>query len=229
MPRIVPEIYSTFPNMTELDIHFSGLLEIDPIPSTVQLEYFIAYGNNLTTIANGTFATQSETLWYLQLIRNQLTSLEQDAFQGLGEVLIIFLLFNDIETPPPRVFFPLTKLVAIDFEGNRFRRIHHAHFLQNNDVSMIFMENNAINEISPQFAFGLRNNLDILFQYENLCIDRAFVDINTDDIVKAFMFNSQQRCFNNWLQNENRTRTLSLDFQGPLKVLDDFGNLLITN
>lgn len=228
MTFIIPEIYTSFPNITELDIEFTGLTEIDPIPATVNLEFFICYRNDLSTIANETFATQNSSLIYLEMMDNGITTLEEDAFVGGSQVVVLYLLFNRINTPPTRTFWPLTTVGLIDIEANNFQRIHHTLFLQNNELEIVFMENNNISAVSPQFTFGFRDTMFAIVMYRNECIDRAF--ILEEDIVIAFMHSSLQGCYNNFTNADpNANRTITLEFRGPLRLFDDFGNLILVS
>lgn len=228
MPFIVPAIYSTFPNIIELDIEFTGLEVIDPIPDTVNLEFFIVYANNVSTIQNNTFATQNSSLLYIEMIDNEIMTLEEEAFVGTSEVIIMGLLFNSINTPPTRTFWPMTNLALIDFESNNFQRIGHTLFLQNNLLEAVFMESNRINAISPVFTAGFRDTMEVIFAYRNECVDRAF--ILEEEIIVAFMHSSLQACYNNFVGGPpNPGRTITLEFRGPLRLFDDFGNLILVS
>lgn len=222
---IMPEIYTTFPNMIELNIEFSNLKEIDPIPDTVQLQYFIVYFNDVLVIRDDTFATQSESLVYAELMLNDMEILEENAFVGLDTTIIMALRYNELQDIHPRAFWPLTSASLVDLGWNNIERIEDEMFSMNQRLSSLHLERNSITAISPIFSREIRDNLVLLILEANPCIDRYFV--LDENIIWALMHNSLQNCYANFVGSDGQdTRTITIEFRGALKLYDENGNIV---
>lgn len=226
--RFIPEIlYTTFPNINEIDFEFAGIEELDQIPELPNLAYFILDGNNITTIRNNTFVNVGETMFFLEMVFNNHQELEVDAFAGLAHVQSLYLLLNNIALPPQGIFDPLTSLRLIDFDSNNFGIIDDDLFAENTQLRTIFGERNGIDRISPNFAASFRDSLNALILFENECTDRAF--FLQDDVVLAFMNMALQDCYNNFSGRQpNATRNVTFEYRGSLRLFDEFGNLILS-
>lgn len=226
MRFIVPEIYTTFPNLIELDFAFAGLQEIDPLPEMANFTTFICFGNDIPTIHNDTFANVGSSLEFLDLELNNIQELEPDAFAGLEETLLLVLLMNSIATPPEGVFWPMSKAIIIDVAFNNFEVIGESLFARNTELLYLGIDFNGIDRIAPTFFAPLRENLMILSAYENECVNRGF-EIE-DEIVETFLHGSLRNCYNNFMDiRSNETRSLLFEYSGSLRLFDDFGNLIL--
>lgn len=195
MPFIIPEIYTTFPNIHELDLQFAGLVEIDPIPEMKNFRTFIAYSNNIDRIRNNTFDNVMLTLETVDLQLNNIRFLEADAFKGLTRLEFLYLRFNQITFPPIGVFNTLSNLNLIDFESNDFRQIDETLFAGNPRLNAIFADRNGIDRISPRFADNLMQ-LGSLRLNLNKCVNRVFFLFNEQ--ARETMMRELQPCFDNF-------------------------------
>lgn len=225
---IMPEVYTTFPNMNVLDIEFCALEVVDPLPSGLpNFEYFFSFFNWVEVIQNNTFENVGETLLWIDFELNELEEIELDAFVGCESLEVVEVYYNRIVQPPVGTFAPLTNLLVLDIATNRLGFIDETLLANNTELFALFVEDNRIDRIAPNFSSTF--TLEVFAAYDNECIDRGF-DID-DPIVLAFMHASLQRCYDAFVGIEpNATRTVRFEFQGPLRLSDEFGNpILITN
>lgn len=155
-PFIIPQIFTSFPNVIELEIIRSKLESIN-IPETVQLEFLTIVGNNIPKLRNNSFSGQHNLL-FLELAANNIEEIEDNAFVGLPALVGIDMIGNLI-TAIGKVLHPLVNLGYVDFEQNLLTRIEDESFSTNQNLRTIYFEYNQINEISPRFASSLRETL----------------------------------------------------------------------
>lgn len=224
----IPEIlYTTFWNINEIDIEFAGLEELEQLPHLVNLQFFVMWGENITTIPNNTFVNVNETLIDVELVNNGHQILEVDAFAELGRLIFLYILYNDLPHPEPGTFAPLTNLGLIDFDSNNFGIIENELFENNRNLIIIFCERNGIDRISPTFSAPFSDSFAGLAAYGNDCINRGF-NIN-DELDVAFLNTALQRCYNNFAGIEqNSTRSVTFEYRGSLRLFDEFGNLILS-
>lgn len=226
-PFIIPAIYTTFPNIIELNIEFSNLVEIDPIPEHIALQYLIVYFNDVNIIRNDTFATQSNSLVYIETQLNDIETIEDNAYVGTDSVLVLVLRYNQLGNIHPRAFWPMIGVSIIDAGASDVVRIEGDMFSQNSRLTYLNFESNNIREISPRFANGIRESLFIFNIGYNECIDSDF--ILSEQIVWAFLHNSMLQCYDNFLGREsegNHTRSITIEFRGSLRLFDEDGNIV---
>lgn len=222
-PFMIPQIFTTFPNVQDLGWVYSNLESIN-IPDTVQLKKLTLTGNNITRINRGNLNNQLE-LFYLSLIDNQIEEIDKNAFVGLEKLRTVNLMYNRLSEIANETFHPLVGLNYIDFEHNLLTRIDEDLFSQNRNLSSIYLEFNRINKISPRFLSGIVDNLRFINLEGNDCINRAF-DVK-DEIGEIVMNNALHACFNNFYGGEvSETRRITLEFQGTLSLFDEFGNII---
>jgi Leucine-rich repeat (LRR) protein len=204
-PFMIQQLFTAFPNIYELDIHQSNLQSIN-VPRSVQLIWLVLYRNNISRIEGGTFDGQN-SLNYLELEGNGITELDENAFVGLQRLSALILIDNLIEVVLPRTFHPLRDLTYLEFERNRLTSIRDI-FVTNTNLYSIYLNQNQINDISPEFAASLRTNLRFLNLDRNLCVDNAFL-INVENDW-SLLDNALQACRSNFVREEV---TLECDFR----------------
>lgn len=222
---IMPEIYSTFPNLNELDIEITALIDVDQIPTDLpNFAFFTSFANWVEVIPNNTFLNVGETLLYSDFTFNEIIELELDSFAGCGELSNLYLLLNYIPQPPVGTFWPLANLVSLDLERNNLGFIDDTLLANSTQLTGLWVEENHIDRITPRLLSPL--SLRYFGAYRNDCIDRYFT-LN-EPIVVAFMHQSLQQCYNAFeeLGPEDR-RTVRFDYQGPLRLNDEFGNQIL--
>jgi hypothetical protein len=221
-PFVIQQIFTSFPNLIELDIQNSNLQELTLSP-TVQLEYLTLYRNNVSRIANRTFVGQSR-LEFIEAMDNRIVEIEENAFEGLENLFGLMLIGNRISQLPPTVFHPLTNILYLDLEQNRIERIDEGIFAENTLLESLFLEFNQINAVSPTFTRSLSTDLQYLNLQGNRCIDRPFALRESIDMI--ILNNALNTCFNNFIGEAPTRRQITLEFTGPLSLFDEFGNII---
>lgn len=226
MRFIVPEIYTTFPNIIELDFAFAGLQEIDPLPELPNLMAFICFGNDISVIQSNTFAN-TRSLILLDLELNNINVVEPDAFEGLNDVLVLAMMFNNFTTNlPDQLLWPLTSAIIIDLGDNGIQVIGEGFFERNTELVALGLGLNNIDRIAPTFFGPLSQNLILADFTGNVCVGREF-EI-TDDAVVSFLHASLRQCYNNFLGvRKNETNSVFFEYTGSLRLFDDFGNMIL--
>lgn len=223
---IAPEIFTTFPNLIELDFFYAGLQEIDALPEIPNLIAFVAFGNDIRAIYNNTFSNVGSTLMLLDIGDNNIEEIEPDAFVGLSELLLFGMMFNPIVDLPQRVFWPMTSVTIMDLEDTQLQVINEELFEMNRNLVALGIDYNGIDRIAPTFFAPLRQSLIILFAYRNPCNNRNFEIV--DEVVEAFMHTSLRNCYNNFMNiTANDTHSVVFEYTGSLRLFDDFGNLIL--
>jgi len=221
-PFMIPEIFTTFPNMFELDIQNSNLESIN-IPDTVSLVWLILYRNNISRIDNDSIRGQTE-LYYAELMYNGIEVIEEEAFRDFGGVNTLVLIGNNIAEIIGTTLHPLTSAVYIDFERNQLTSIGPETFLMNTNAYAIYCEFNQINSIHPQFAVGIRYTLRFINFAGNQCVDQSFpLQDGTGWII---MHNALQTCFNNFEGTVPEEREVTMRFVGNIVFQDENGNVI---
>jgi hypothetical protein len=220
-PFMIPQIFTTFPSIIELDIQFSNLQSIN-IPDSVQLESLILSHNNISRINNGTFRAQNR-LRVFNAIEAGIHVIEDDAFVGLESLTALVFIRNNVSELTTRTLAPLVNALRIDFERNQLTRIDNI-FSMNTNLTYVYLEFNQITEISPLLARNLVNTTGSINLRGNQCIDRYFT---FEDELELILFNNAARgCFDNFQEVRSETRRITLEFQGPIALFDEFGNII---
>lgn len=223
-PFVIPQIFSTFSNVKILNI-FTSHLEAINLPESAFLDEIYIQGNNISVIENETFSGQTN-LTYLNLRNNTIEEIEEDAFVGLEALESLVLIANNIQTLARRTLHPLTNVRYVDFERNNLTRIDEEIFSRNTLVSTLYLEYNQISEITPRFIQNFSDSLTYINLSGNVCVDRTF-SVNREDVFGRIVINNALRnCFNNFVGTVPEVRHITLEFQGPLRLFDEFGNLI---
>jgi Leucine rich repeat len=220
-PFIMPEIFTTFPNVYDFEVVSSNLQSLN-FPSNNRLEVMLIVDNNVTRIESGDFAGLDE-LWILFMLYNNIQEIDETAFEGLENLLALVLIGNGITEIAPRTFHPLENVELIDLENNRLTSVGPETFSENRMATNIYLEFNSINEISPQFSENLRDSLFYLNLASNRCVSESFIFVEDDwDVVDETL----QNCFNNFPGTVPELRQSSMNFTGNIQIFDEFGNIL---
>lgn len=171
-PFMIQEIFTTFPNLIELDYVSAGLQSIN-LPTTSRIEFLQLVSNNIRSIANNTFINHPQLL-YLRLSHNVIEEIAENAFNGLASLTNLVLTDNRIRELTPRTFEPLVSMTYLDLENNNLSRVGDI-FSTNVNLYSIFLEYNQIQAISPSFVTRERHELlSFINLYSNVCVQRSF-------------------------------------------------------
>jgi Leucine-rich repeat (LRR) protein len=220
-PFMIQQIFEKFPNIVELEISGSHLESIE-IPDNVQLTNLRVPGNRIRRIFNGTFAEQNR-LQSFAAVGSEIEEIEENAFVGLGALTVLVLSNNRISNIAQKTFEPLTNVERIQLDRNLLTRIDDI-FSTNSKLSVLFIDQNQINKISPRFTATIQKSLRSLDLRRNQCIDRSLVI--RDEIDLMILHNWLQKCFNRFAGNASVTRKVVLEFEGPMSLYDEYGNIV---
>jgi Leucine rich repeat len=219
-PFVIQQMFTSFPNMVELDIQGSNLQSIN-ISDNVQLEWLTLSYNNISRINNGTFRNQ-RSLRFFTAIEAGIFTLEEDAFVGLESLVYLSLIDNNVSEILPRTFNPLVNLERIFFDRNKLTRLGDI-FSMNKNITVLRFEDNQINEISPTLLHNIQN-FYFMNLFGNRCISRYF--FLDDEFEWILMNNLLGPCFVNFNGGVPEPRRITLEFNGPLALFDEFGNII---
>lgn len=224
-PFIIPEIFSTFPNILRLDVRRSNLQSIEfpsDVPETLEQIFFI--DNEIPTIESGTFSPLvNATL--IDLINNHIQVIEEDAFAGLTRMERLYLIGNRLSELPGRIFANMPELVYLDLENNDLSRIESETFAENHRLRTIYLEYNQITAIAPNFIRNLSQELSFINLNGNECISSSFNFQDEFDIIR--FHRALEDCYEAFSPRApTDDRLLTMEFIGQLNVYDEFGNII---
>lgn len=190
-PFMIQEVFSTFPNIDELEYDNCGLETIS-MPSPTSIQYLTLINNNIQRIEDNTFVSQPQ-IRSLRLFNSNIHELGEDAFLGLANLTSLSMINNRISEILPRTFEPLVSVSYLDMERNNLTRV--GDFYSNNlELRSLYLEYNQIVAISPTFVRHLRSeNLNLVNLNGNVCAQRFFF-LSTDGEWNI-MTNALNGCF----------------------------------
>lgn len=225
-PFMIPQIFTTFPNIMDLAIENSNLQSIN-IPENVQLVWIFLFENNISRIDAGTVTglANQRRLNFLYLPSNLIQDVDEDAFVGLGNLSALVLLDNQITQIKNRTLAPLINAVRIDYELNLLTIIEEDTFAWNSNIQSIGLHNNQIIAISPKFLASQReSSLSIISLDNNNCINETFSVESEDGWI--FLNNELRDCFHNFIGEVSEVRRVIMEFVGNITIIDEFGNII---
>lgn len=222
-PFIIQDIFSTFENIELFAVVDSNLQTLN-FPESSSLLGIDFYGNNITTIENRAFQAfpHLETIF---IAESNIQDIKANAFSGIPNLQSLFIIDNNFRELAPRIFQPLVNVVDINLGNNGITTVGHDLLPQNSNVRWIRLPNNQINEISPRFLDNMRGNTFLLSLLNNRCINDVFF-LDDDDSWNE-MNNALQTCFNNFNETAPETRKITMEFSGSMTVTDESGNVIV--
>lgn len=186
VPFVISQIFSTFPNLLQLNYNGGGLRRIqsNAVVDATRLQIFTARNNpELSAIHSNAFSGGSNLLQVI-LSNNFIQNIHENAFVGLQRTRVINLTNNQIRKLPENVFRPARRLQTLFFRNNQIDTLYASMFAYNNIMHQIELQDNRINAIDRKFFDPIRE-LTWLMLLRNVCADRTFVFGTTDEQVIA--------------------------------------------
>lgn len=221
-PNMIPQMFTTFPNMIALTTLASQLQSIS-IPDATKIIRLNVDVNRIGRIEKGMLNNQ-RNLQSFSAMACAITSIDEDAFEGLDEVTFINFQFNMITKIEPKTFQHLPNLLTAIFESNALTRIDDDVFSKNTKLRGIFLANNQINEISPKFSRAFLKTIENIDLTGNSCVQRLFRFNENSSLV--VMNNMLNLCFNNFNGGVAEERRITKQFKGSMAMYDEFGNIV---
>lgn len=103
-----------------------------------------------------------ENLKELNLNSNSITSLEENAFNGLGRLEVLILSSNRLNSLENLIFTYLGQLKEIDLSSNYLSSVHADTFGNLGLLERLDLSNNQIREIDPNAFIGSCNIKDVV-------------------------------------------------------------------
>jgi hypothetical protein len=164
-------------------VKFESLDRIDFLPKQILSDFprlngiIIENCKTFTTLRNDLFSEDFGAIQYLGFYKNQIATIEADAFQHLPN------------------------LKRINLSHNQLRSLPHQIFKNNSELAYIGIYGNKINSITPDFFQNL-NELQYVDFENNQCIHREFGCVSRYCSVSQSQLNSELAdCYNNCLND----------------------------
>lgn len=160
---------------------------------------------NFLRTLDANFFIYNPFLWYLNFDVNRNIQIHPQAFRGLSNLNFLSIENCNLTQINPEIFNGLTSLGSLLFDFNRITRLDSFPLLPR--LSWFRISHNQLNAIQPNF-FNSLPYLRTFDAWENVCIDRANINIPSVDLNATF-----GRCFENWREitttTERTTVTIS--------------------
>lgn len=223
-PFMIPQLFEAFPNIYELDIRSSNLQSIN-IPENIQLLWLFLYFNKIQRLEAGsaTGLANQRRLTFIDMVSNGVQEIDEDAFNGLENMLVLILQGNDVREIQPRTFQTMANLEYLDLSFNELSSIGEL-FTTNPLLSSLYLEFNNIESISPRFITNSGDNLEYVNLSGNRCINRFF-PLN-EDFDWISMNNRLRTCFENFIGDVPDMKKVVFKFVGNIVISDEWGNII---
>lgn len=219
-PFMIPQLFTTFPNINELVIEYSNLQSID-VPDTVRLEYIVLFYNNVTKLQSGTLRNQSR-LTYLEVIHNNIQEIDEEFFNDIPNTYYIELTNNRLTSLAPRTFYPLRYVIYIDLKDNLLESLGADLFSSNTILRSLYIERNPISEIHHDFVNSLPINLSFVNLSLNLCVNGVFQLGSGEN--RRLANHALNQCFRNFHRISSDLKSITMQIPPNVKFYDEFGN-----
>lgn len=209
-------------NLAHLDLSSNNLGAFNSdwvIAISSSLRELFLYENNISEIAENSFETLPNLL-SLDLGLNPNVNIHSDAFNGLNDLRFLFvdtsnmrnlnsqwfasllqlaelhIHTNLLRTIPENAFTTLTNLAYLSVRNNRLTNINsNAFSSEMSNLTRFYAQSNRINAIDELFFESNEASLNLLYLFDNLCVNMNFYNVNEfPDIAREEL----RGCFNNF-------------------------------
>lgn len=225
VPFIIPEFFTTFPNVRILVFSPAGLRRIQPnaFMNATNLLFFASYRNPLRSFEANAF-TGASNLNDIDVYDNELDIIHENAFVGLDNLHYLNLGANLLENLHPNVFRPLSNIIRISLAVNHLESLQRDLFANNQQLEYLSFYINRINAIDRGFIDSFEgSNLNYLDLLHNQCVDALWIidESTTLDTIRSEL----EECFAN--AEPDDVRTFILELRGSLILRDQNGTEIL--
>ena len=156
----------------------------------------------------------------LDLGKNQITSVDNDSFEGLEELLGLRLTDNQVTSITKNAFEALKSLHVLNLASNKIKHIDQSAFLSNEKLRAIRLDSNLLEDISSVFTslqslvlLNVSDNNIKWFDYSHLPQSLEWLDIHNNNITElGNYFDVTAGLKINWLDiSNNKIRKIKND------------------
>jgi hypothetical protein len=180
-----PQLFSKFSNLKVIYTNRDLIREIKEgtFELATNLEFLNLGFNSLFYLKDGVFQG-AEVLNFLRLTQCNIKQIEVDAFRGLAKLERLFMDFNKITDIPKDTFKELVDLQEIQLNSNQIQFLHQELFKYNPKLKKINLSDNELIFVHHQM-FSHLSQLNELFLYNNVCVNKRFIDEPFDQIERS--------------------------------------------
>ncbi|XP_066023478.1 G-protein coupled receptor GRL101-like [Pocillopora verrucosa] len=136
---------------------------------------------------------------------NKIKKLHEDQFQGLVELLDLYLSENKIEALPDKIFKGVKKLRSLNIFGNRIQNVTSTTFNYAHELRMLFMHYNLMAELPKGFFKHLTHIIRVTLDTNLMC---CHLDLFRQDADCEYSFNDNFASCHSMFRHHAPRRTL---------------------
>lgn len=198
IPFIITQLFTTFPNLSTLDItRESGLtwIQTGAFANASNLEIIsIQRNKGLRELQANAFSGASRAV-VVFLYYNNIDSVHENAFEGMTRLLLLSLNSNQVRNLPPKLLSSLKNLISFTAADNQLNFIDGNFFENNERVISINLSTNRINALGRNLL-DRNTELQAFEILENRCADDQWYPIEDENTVDRVL-DGLDRCFSN--------------------------------
>lgn len=200
IPFIVPQLFTTFPNVHHMIINRGGLVRIQPKAffSAFNLQTLIIMNEQLSTLDefafNGAFGLEILDIWQCQL-----QNISENTFENLPSLRLVHLERNQLSELPKNVFAPISNLETVLISRNNLSSLPNELFANNQRLTRVGVSNNRISSIGRNFL----DNMKSLRRFDangNVCVDDAWI-VDDVNVTVGNIRDGLSECFANTVED----------------------------
>ena len=224
--NVIPaNIFQVFPNIQYIEAFRSGIVSMGGTSFTfaARVRGLFVNFNAVPALTGAPFFGRSGVT-HLNLYSNQIESISENFFMSLSGLRYLSLGGNNLRSNPPRLFAPLVNLRHFLASSNQLESLSRQTFATNRQVEIIALESNKLSSLAENLFNGL-DNLEYIGLTGNTCVDSYFEfdgGVDIDDVNNVL-----QACFDNFVPEPPRRRTLLFELRGNMTFFDEYNRQIL--
>lgn len=171
-----------------------SILRNDSFRQVYQLERLFLMYNNITTIEQGAFE-DCGSLKIFNISHNALTALRNGSFEKQRELLELDLSYNQLEELPKNIFTNNINMLRLYISNNKLTFLTNTHLFHMTKLKVLDLSYNKLQHLDNFIFFNL-NNLEEIFLNNNNFFDLNLIPILdiTPNLLRIAMENNAWSC-----------------------------------